>query len=129
MIDQPTGRRRAVWVAAAALAAALAAPVAFAKTTPPKLLGNAAAGKSIFTLNCGTCHTLKAAGSDGQIGPDLDTLSLTEATIIKQVSNGGSSLMGKAASKYQTQMVGYKGVLTTAQIEDVAAFVYTAQHH
>lgn len=34
---------------------------------------NAAAGKQVFAANgCGSCHTLKAAGSTGTIGPDLD---------------------------------------------------------
>jgi len=33
------------------------------------------AGKSIFASNgCGSCHTLKAAGATGKIGPDLDKL-------------------------------------------------------
>jgi mono/diheme cytochrome c family protein len=29
-------------------------------------------GKDIFVANCGSCHTLAAAGSHGQIGPSLD---------------------------------------------------------
>ena len=28
---------------------------------------------------CGTCHVLKAAGSTGDIGPDLDSLKPSEA--------------------------------------------------
>ena len=33
------------------------------------------AGKAVFTNNgCGSCHTLKAAGTTGKIGPDLDRL-------------------------------------------------------
>jgi len=31
-------------------------------------------GQSLFETNCGTCHTLYAAGSDGNYGPDLDEL-------------------------------------------------------
>ena len=31
-------------------------------------------GKDLFDTNCGTCHTLAAAGTDGNFGPDLDTL-------------------------------------------------------
>ena len=34
--------------------------------------GDAAAGKAIFTAKCGACHTLKDAGTTGQVGPDLD---------------------------------------------------------
>jgi mono/diheme cytochrome c family protein len=32
------------------------------------------AGKDLFDTNCGTCHTLYAAGTDGNFGPNLDTL-------------------------------------------------------
>jgi mono/diheme cytochrome c family protein len=31
-------------------------------------------GLQIFQINCGACHTLAAAGTDGQIGPNLDQL-------------------------------------------------------
>ena len=34
--------------------------------------GDAAAGKPLFTSKCGACHTLKDAGTSGQVGPDLD---------------------------------------------------------
>jgi mono/diheme cytochrome c family protein len=30
-------------------------------------------GKMLFVTNCGTCHTLYAAGTDGNFGPNLDT--------------------------------------------------------
>jgi mono/diheme cytochrome c family protein len=37
--------------------------------------GDPAAGKEVFASagGCGGCHTFKAAGSSGTIGPDLDT--------------------------------------------------------
>ncbi len=42
-----------------------------AQETVPK--GEAAAGKSVFTdAGCGSCHTVAAAGSSGQVGPNLD---------------------------------------------------------
>ena len=31
-------------------------------------------GQDLFQTNCGTCHTLYAAGTDGNYAPDLDTL-------------------------------------------------------
>lgn len=31
-------------------------------------------GLELFQINCGACHTLEAAGTDGKIGPDLDQL-------------------------------------------------------
>ena len=31
-------------------------------------------GQELFQINCGTCHTLYAAGTDGNYGPNLDEL-------------------------------------------------------
>jgi mono/diheme cytochrome c family protein len=43
---------------------------------PTAVKGDAAAGKSAFASNgCGACHTFKAAGSSGKVGPDLDKLA------------------------------------------------------
>jgi cytochrome c6 len=36
-------------------------------------------GLEIFQINCGACHTLAAAGTDGRIGPNLDQLLGTGA--------------------------------------------------
>jgi mono/diheme cytochrome c family protein len=41
-----------------------------AQQVPSKLTG----GQTLFQTNCGTCHTLYAAGTDGNYGPDLDEL-------------------------------------------------------
>lgn len=38
------------------------------------LSANLQTGKDLFVTNCGTCHTLSAAGTDGNFGPDLDSL-------------------------------------------------------
>jgi mono/diheme cytochrome c family protein len=93
----------------------------------PKVVGNATAGKAAFaSAGCGACHALKAAKSKGTIGPNLDTESLTEAKIITQITNGGYGVMGAAAKKtYPFPMSGFKGKLTTAQIQNIAAFVFT----
>ena len=41
-----------------------------------------AAGKAAFTATCGGCHTLKDAGTTGNVGPDLDSLApLTAETV------------------------------------------------
>jgi cbb3-type cytochrome c oxidase subunit III len=34
--------------------------------------GSASAGRQLFVQECGSCHTLKAAGTQGTIGPNLD---------------------------------------------------------
>jgi mono/diheme cytochrome c family protein len=42
-----------------------------AQPTVPE--GDAAAGKAVFTsAGCGSCHTLAAAETSGQVGPNLD---------------------------------------------------------
>src|SRR5579871_104003 len=57
-------------IAALAVAAALIVPAAFGHAAAaPKLIGNAKAGKSAFATTCAACHTLKAAGAVGTIGP------------------------------------------------------------
>jgi cbb3-type cytochrome c oxidase subunit III len=68
-------------------------------------------GKSIFATNCASCHTLKAAGSTGTIGPNLDQLKPPLATVKRQVENGGGA------------MPAFKGQLSPAQIDAVAKFV------
>ena len=68
-------------------------------------------GKTIFTSNCASCHTLKAAGASGQVGPNLDELEPDDATVEKQVTNGGGG------------MPAFGGTLSPAEIKEVAAFV------
>lgn len=93
------------------------------------VVGNAAAGKSLFVTSCGTCHTLKAAGTVGNLGENLDKVNLSEATIVKAITKGGASVMTKAAlAKFPTQMIAYSGTLTKTQIQNIAAFEYTATH-
>jgi mono/diheme cytochrome c family protein len=70
-----------------------------------------AAGKQVFTQNCGGCHTLKDAGTSGSVGPDLDQLQPPKATVVRQVNNGGGP------------MPAFKGKLSDAQINDVATYV------
>jgi cytochrome c6 len=58
--------------------------------------GDVAAGKSAFSATCGGCHSLKDAGTNGQVGPDLDSLApLTAETVAKQIENGGGAMPAK----------------------------------
>ena len=70
-----------------------------------------AQGKQVFTQSCGSCHTLKDAGTTGTVGPNLDDLKPDEATVQRQVTNGGGV------------MPAFKGQLTVAQIKAVAQYV------
>jgi outer membrane protein assembly factor BamB len=73
--------------------------------------GTAASGEQIFTSNCGSCHTLNAAGTTGSIGPNLDDLKPDEATVENQVRNGGGG------------MPAFQGRLSDAQITAVSQYV------
>ena len=63
---------------------------------------------------CGTCHTLNATGSDGDIGPNLDMLKPQISQIILSVKNG----IGV--------MPPWEGILTKEEIEAVAYFVFNS---
>ena len=47
-------------------------------------------GKQLFSDNCGSCHTLAAAGSRGELGPDLDQRlpSHTRASLVEGITRG-----------------------------------------
>jgi cytochrome c553 len=47
-------------------------------------------GKLIFTQSCGTCHTLKDAGTSGQVGPPLDTVKPNKSRVLSAIEKGGT---------------------------------------
>jgi cytochrome c6 len=47
------------------------------------------AGKLIFQQNCGTCHTLADAGTNGQVGPVLDQVKPDMKRVLAALKNGG----------------------------------------
>jgi cytochrome c6 len=49
-----------------------------------------AQGKQLFQQNCGTCHTLADAGTNGKIGPPLDPLKPDKQVVLGAIKNGGS---------------------------------------
>jgi len=58
--------------------------------------GDVAAGKTAFVATCGGCHTLKDAGTSGNVGPDLDGLAPLSAEVVsKQIENGGGAMPAK----------------------------------
>jgi mono/diheme cytochrome c family protein len=67
--------------------------------------GSASSGAKLFTsVGCSTCHTLKAAGAHGQVGPDLDQLKPTEAAVARQVTHGGGGMPAFAKTLDATQI-------------------------
>jgi mono/diheme cytochrome c family protein len=113
-----------------ALAVSAGIPAAAVAHSSTKVVGSPRAGKPLFVSTCGVCHTLKAAATVGTVGPNLDKVTpLTEPVIVKAITNGGATVMTKAAAaKYTTQMVAYRGALTPAQIQNIAAYLYVAMH-
>jgi mono/diheme cytochrome c family protein len=74
--------------------------------------GGTASGEMVFAqAGCGGCHTLAAAGSSGQVGPNLDDLDLTVDGVEDQVRNGGGG------------MPAFEGDLSDAEIQAVAQYV------
>ena len=61
---------------------------------------------------CGVCHTLKAASSEGQIGPNLDMLKPTMDQIIIAVTNGIGVMQA------------WEGILSYEEIEAVAYYIF-----
>ena len=63
---------------------------------------------------CGTCHTLHAAGSVGNIGPNLDQLKPLMPQIIYAVTNGIGVMQA------------WEDILTDEEIEAVAYYVFNS---
>jgi hypothetical protein len=73
--------------------------------------GDLAAGQEIFVANCGSCHTLEAAGTTGNVGPNLNDSSFDQGAVEEQVAQGGGG------------MPAFEGQLSEEEIQNVAAFV------
>lgn len=78
-------------------------------------------GKDLFVTNCGACHTLAKAGTDGVIGPNLDELlappsasapdpSTIKPRVLSAINNGVAGRMPK-------------GIVSGQQADQVATFV------
>lgn len=92
-----------------------------------KVAANLKSGQSLFETNCGTCHTLYSAGTDGNYAPNLDELlapngpvaeseiESTEARVLNAVENGvdTTTTPGRMPA----------GILNEQQAKEVAEFV------
>ena len=78
--------------------------------------------QQLFATNCGTCHTLKAGGTDGVVGPNLDVLLGNGATESQTVVDGNCS---RVLSAIETGIGGRMpvGILQGQNAEEVASFV------
>jgi cytochrome c6 len=79
--------------------------------------GNSEAGAAIFSeQGCGGCHTLEAAGSSGNVGPNLDEAMPELDLIIDRVTNG------------KGVMPAFGDELSEEEIKNVAAYVFQSTH-
>ena len=105
----------ATTTAATTTAAPTTTAAAAITTAAATAKGDPVAGKAVFlSAGCAACHTLKDAGSSGNVGPVLDTAKPGLALVLNRVTNG----MGG--------MPPFKGNLSDAQIQNVAAYVVQA---
>jgi mono/diheme cytochrome c family protein len=78
--------------------------------------GDATKGKAVFTGagGCGSCHALEDAGTNGQVGPNLNEAKPDYERALSYVTNG------------QGGMPAFKGRLSDEDIANVSAYVVTA---
>jgi mono/diheme cytochrome c family protein len=102
-----------------------------AGTGDQKVAADLKNGQSLFQTNCGTCHALYSAGTDGNYGPNLDellaptgpptgssaakTIEATEGRVLNAIEKGVDS------STTPGRMPG--GILNEQQSKEVAKFV------
>jgi mono/diheme cytochrome c family protein len=130
-------KRTFIWFGILILVLAVVIPwLAFRSKADPdsgdqKVPAQLQSGQSLFVTNCGTCHALYSAGTDGNYGPDLDellaasgtpegegaedTIKATEGRVLNAIENGIDS------STTPGRMPG--GILNEEQSKEVAAFV------
>jgi cbb3-type cytochrome c oxidase subunit III len=95
--------------AVAAYVAAVAAKPDAKVALPPGAGGNDP--KVLFQSNCGSCHVLADAGTEGTVGPNLDQAKPQLQAAIRQITNGGGG------------MPAFEGQLTEQQIQRLAQYV------
>ena len=78
-------------------------------------------GRELFVEHCGACHTLDAAGTVGNVGPNLGDIAVNEADVLRAIRIGG----GRHAKGQGTGPSGNmpQNLVTGEDAQDVAAFV------
>lgn len=132
-------KRTFIWFGVLILVLAVVIPFAAfrakgdGETGDDKVPASLEGAQSLFVTNCGTCHTLNSAGTDGNYGPDLDeilapngppegdaktietTVKSTEGRVLNAIENGvdGSTTPGRMPG----------GILNEEQAKEVSEFV------
>ncbi len=77
-------------------------------------------GQELFVQNCGSCHTFHAAGTIGQIGPDLNDIAVNEEDVLHAIRTGGGPHSHGAGGKTGNMP---RNLVTGKDAQDVTAFV------
>jgi mono/diheme cytochrome c family protein len=98
-----------------------------ANTGVEKVPANLKTGQALFETNCGTCHTLYAAGTDGNYGPNLDELLAPtgQAETPEQAESIQKTVESAEKEGVDSQTPGRMppAILNPAQQKEVAEFV------
>lgn len=98
-----------------------------------KVPANLKDGQSLFVTNCGTCHTLYSAGTDGNYAPNLDELLAPSGPPegdAETIASGVESIEGRVLNAIENgvdssttpgRMPG--GILNQEQAKEVSEFV------
>ena len=130
-------KRTFIWFGVLMVVLAVAIPFAAfrakgdGETGEDKVPASLKDGQSLFVTNCGTCHALYSAGTDGNYAPDLDellapngppegetakdTIKATEGRVLNAIEVGVDS------STTPGRMPG--GILNEEQAKEVSEFV------
>ena len=97
--------------------AAAAATLALAAALCPAAAGcgsssGSGTGRELFAARCGSCHTLKSAGTSGQIGPSFDQFKVTRPIVLAAIKEGPGAMPS--------------GLIQGADAQKVATFLQSA---
>lgn len=85
-------------------------------------------GKALFQTNCGNCHALYAAGTDGDFGPDLDRKlapagPATDQAAIDGIHTQVMTALEEGADNPEVPGRMPPGIVTGTVAEEIADFV------
>ncbi|HSK50116.1 MAG TPA: cytochrome c [Solirubrobacterales bacterium] len=95
-----------------------------------KVAAHLKGGQELFQINCGNCHALYAAGTDGNYGPNLDELIAENRSPASDSPDTVKSKEGRVASAVENGIDSSTtpgrmppGILNEEQTKEVSEFV------
>ncbi len=97
---------------------------------PPGPGGDENSGEAVFTTaGCGGCHAFEPAGSDAQVGPDLNTIDFGGQPVEEYLRESIVDPNEKIASGYQSGVMPatYESSLTDEQLDALVQYLVEGQ--